>query len=198
MALPFIPLMIGGSALGALGYGINHLAQGADQQPSTITPALQPNTAMPMPMLNNPSAMARFGVPMAPVPPKQKIGTNEMLARAGGAIMANSHLGAPQAYGAGLAAYGQMMDKNREMERLSAVDRYNAAVAQQRASQNGTPVAPMGADYTNAALTAIEKIENAVAKAEASGANPFDDVTGIMGSIMKNLSQDLMLMTFKV
>ena len=189
MALPFIPLMIGGSALGALGYGINHLAQGADPQPSAIPPALQPNPAMPMPMLNNPSAMARFGVPMAPVPPKQQIGTNEMLARAGGAIMANSHLGAPQAYGAGLQAYGQMMDKNREMERLGAVDQYNAAVAQQRAAAKaGTPVAPMAADYTNAALTAIENIENAVAKAEASGANPFDDVTGIMGSVMKNLS----------
>ena len=183
MALPFIPLMIGGSTLGALGTGINHLAQGADPQPSAIPPALQPNPAMPMPMLNNPSAMARFGVPMAPVPPKQQIGTNEMLARAGGAIMSNSHLGAPQAYGAGLKAYGQMMDKNREMERLGAVDRYNLCCrsVSELLSQTGTPVAPMAADYTNAALTAIEKIENAVAKAEASGANPFDDVTGIMG-----------------
>jgi hypothetical protein len=112
-----------------------------------------------------------------------------MLARAGGAIMANASKGGPAAYGAGLEAYGSMMDKNRELERLGAVDQYNAAVAQQQAAAKaGSPVAPMGADYTNAALTAIEKIENAVAHAEASGANPFDDVTGIMGSLMKNLS----------
>ena len=182
MALPLIPIIAWSSALGALGTGINHLGRGADPQPSAIPPALQPNTAMPMPMLNNPSAMARFGVPMAPVPPKQQIGTNEMLARAGGAIMSKSHLGAPQAYGAGLQAYGQMMDKNREMERLSAVDRYNLSMAQSEAIADlGTPVAPMSADYTNAALTAIEKIENAVASAEKSGINPLDDVTGIMG-----------------
>jgi len=187
MALPFLPFLIGGSALGGGAALLNMASQGAAPQNTTISPALQANPAPAMPMLNaNPSAMARFGVPMAPVPPKQQIGTNEMLARAGGAIMSKAHLGGPQAYGAGLQAYGQMMDKNRELERLGAVDQYNAAVAQQRAlGKMKPPVAPMGAEYTTAALTAIEGIENAVAKAEESGMNPFDDVTGIMGSIMK-------------
>ena len=188
MAIPLLPLILGTGALGTAGAAL-YGSGGPEQQPSNVPPALQPNTATPMPMLNNPSAMARFGVPMAPVPPKQNIGTNEMLARAGGAIMANASKGGPAAYGPGLEAYGSMMDKNRELERLGAVDQYNAAVAQQQAAAKaGSPVAPMGADYTNAALTAIEKIENAVAHAEAYGANPFDDVTGIMGSLMKNLS----------
>lgn len=193
MALPLLPLIkgigllgFGGAALGTATTGMNHLAQGAPQTDVNVPPALMPTTATPMPMLNSPSAMARFGVPMAPVPPKQNIGTNEMLARAGGAIMSNAAKGGPAAYGAGLEAYGDMMDKNREMERLSAVDQYNAAAAQQSAlGKMKPPVAPMGAEYTTAALTAIEGIENAVAKAEASGMNPFDDVTGIMGTIMK-------------
>jgi hypothetical protein len=34
---------------------------------------------------------------------------------------------------------------------------------------------------------AIEKIENAVASGEESGMNPFDDVTGLAGAVMKNL-----------
>jgi hypothetical protein len=132
--------------------------------------------------------MARYGVPMAPVPPKQNIGTNEMLARAGGAIMANASKGGPAAYGAGLEAYGSMMDQNRELERQSAVDQYNAAAAQQSAlGKMKPPVAPLGANYTNAALMAIEKIENAVASGEESGMNPFDDVTGLAGAVLKNL-----------
>ena len=132
----FLPLMYGASALAGTGaglYGLSQLASGPEQQASNVPPALQADPSTPLPMLGAPSSMARFGVPMAPVPPKQQIGTNEMLARAGGAIMSNSNLGGPQAYGAGLQAYGEMMDQNREMERLSSVDQYNASIAQQKA-----------------------------------------------------------------
>lgn len=191
MALPFLPFLkgigilgLGGAGVAGGAAGLNALSRGPDQTASNVPPALMPTTATPMPILNNPSAMARFGVPMAPVPPKQQIGTNEMLARAGGAIMSKSHLGAPQAYGAGLQAYGAMMDKNREMERMSAVDQYNAAAAQQRAlGQLDPPVAPMDAGYTTAALTALEKIERSFDHA-ASTINPLDDVAGFWGAVM--------------
>jgi len=195
MAIQFIPLLkglgalgVGGAGLFGASAGIGSLSRGPEQQPSNVSPALQPGLAPSMPMLTGPSSMARYGVPMAPVPPKQNIGTNEMLARAGGAVMSNASKGGPAAYGAGLEAYGSMMDKNRELERQSAVDQYNAAAAQQTAlGKMKPPVAPLGANYTNAALMAIEKIENAVASGEESGMNPFDDVTGLAGAVMKNL-----------
>jgi hypothetical protein len=187
MALPFLPLILGTGALGTAGAALFG-SGGPEQQPSNIPPALQPGLAPSMPMLTGPSSMARYGVPMAPVPPKQNIGTNEMLARSGGAIMSNAAQGGPAAYGAGLEAYGSMMDQNRELERQSAVDQYNAAAAQQSALGKMKPqVAPLGANYTNAALMAIEKIENAVASGEESGMNPFDDVTGLAGAFMKNI-----------
>ena len=199
MAIQFIPMLgaaakglglfgAGSAGLYGAAQGIGALSRGPEQQPSNVPPALQPGLAPSMPMLTGPSSMARYGVPMAPVPPKQNIGTNEMLARAGGAIMSNASKGGPAAYGAGLEAYGSMMDQNRELERQSAVDQYNAAAAQQSAlGKMKPPVAPLGANYTNAALMAIEKIENAVASGEESGMNPFDDVTGLAGAFMKNI-----------
>lgn len=131
MALPLV-LGLGAGAAG-IGTGLNYYFN--SRSPAVTPPNTSPMLS-PVPsqtgMLTNPSSMARYGVPMAPVPPKQSIGTNEMLARAGGAIMSNSGQGGPAAYGAGLEAYGAMMDQNRELERQSAVDQYNAAAAQQK------------------------------------------------------------------
>ena len=175
----------GSAGLYGAAQGLGALSRGPEQQPSNVPPALQPGLAPSMPMLTGPSSMARYGVPMAPVPPKQNIGTNEMLARAGGAIMSNASKGGPAAYGAGLEAYGSMMDQNRELERQSAVDQYNAAAAQQSAlSKMPQSVAPMDAGYTTAALTALEKIETSYDHA-ASTMNPLDDVAGFWGTVMK-------------
>jgi len=197
MAIQFMPMfgslakgigLFGAGSAGLYGaaQGIGALSRGPEQQSSNVPPALQPGLAPSMPMLTGPSSMARYGVPMAPVPPKQNIGTNEMLARAGGAIMSNASKGGPAAYGAGLEAYGSMMDQNRELERQSAVDQYNAAAAQQSAlSKMPQSVAPMDAGYTTAALTALEKIETSYDYAEST-MNPLDDVAGFWGTVMKH------------
>ena len=69
MAIQFIPLLkglgalgVGGAGLFGASAGIGSLSRGPEQQPSNVSPALQPGLAPSMPMLTGPSSMARYGV----------------------------------------------------------------------------------------------------------------------------------------
>ncbi len=126
--------------------------------------------------------------------PDQQIdmGTEGMM-RIGGNVMGAASQGALPALSAGMQTYGDIMDYNRagkmaeyEQQMLRAneeAERKRLALKmQQDADKKKGPLGPPTAAYSEAALQAIQDVEDNLADETF---NPFTQTTGFFGNIMK-------------
>jgi hypothetical protein len=126
--------------------------------------------------------------------PNQKIGLGEAMMRMGGAGLSAGAVpgGASAGYGAMLDSYGQIQDYNRarEMEafeieearRKAIADRQaRAQAAAAKANKGGAMAAPTAA-YSEAALSAIQAVEDNLAEETW---NPFTKTTGFFGNLFQ-------------
>tara|TARA_B100001057_G_scaffold104981_1_gene102455 strand:+ start:3414 stop:4502 length:1089 start_codon:yes stop_codon:yes gene_type:complete len=104
-----------------------------------------------------------------PTPPaNNRIGTNEMLMRVGGAMMGGAQQGGLNAMDKGLAAYGQIQDANRATDAsqyATELDQYNKGMAAllkaQKKGKGNNPAAMLGSIVVNDAIgRAIPLISN--------------------------------------
>jgi len=124
--------------------------------------------------------------------PNQKIGLGEAMMRMGGSTMAASSQGALAGLGAMSDSYGQIQDYNRarEMEafeieearRKAIADRQaRAQAAAAKAGKGGAMAAPTAA-YSEAALSAIQAVEDNLTEETW---NPFTKTTGFFGNLFQ-------------
>lgn len=124
--------------------------------------------------------------------PDQQIdmGTEGMM-RIGGNVMGAASQGALPALSAGMQTYGDIMDYNRagkmaEYEQQMLRDNEEASrqlLAQKMEKDKKGPLAPPTAAYSEAALQAIQDVEDNLA--DETAVNPFTRNTGFFGNIMK-------------
>lgn len=176
-------------------------------QPSGVreipTPAPRP-ARPPAPALAQATGR-RDAAPMSipkPMLSDQQIGLGEAMIRMGGAGLSGASEGGLASLGAITDEYGSIQDYNRQ----AALGEYNAQVAQQEANSLAkyrqglvdAKMAKIQADqqkgmagdaitdalaYTRPTITAIDSVLNRVA-IQSSDKNPFNNVTGLFGSIM--------------
>ena len=175
------------------------------QSPVTQMPNPQPGPPMPPqgPILANPAqpqpqqpvlASATGNARGSNRMPNQKIGLGEAMMRMGGAGLSAGAVpgGASAGYGAMLDSYGQIQDYNRarEMEafeieearRKAIADRQaRAQAAAAKANKGGAMAAPTAA-YSEAALSAIQAVEDNLTEETW---NPFTKTTGFFGNLFQ-------------
>ena len=109
--------------------------------------------------------------------------TGEMLMRVGGKIAAGSANGYNSAMNDGIQEYGAIKDGDRAVDTEAYLEQIRQKeVAAEAAADlaGGTPVGPPEAVYQQAALTALDQVQSFL---DADGPlNPFDNVTGLLGS----------------
>ena len=109
--------------------------------------------------------------------------TGEMLMRVGGKIAAGSVNGYNSAMNDGVQEYGVIKDGDRARDTEAYLEQVRQQeVADEAAADlaGGTPVGPPEAVYQQAALTALDQVQSFL---DADGPlNPFDNVTGLLGS----------------
>jgi len=109
--------------------------------------------------------------------------TGEMLMRVGGKIAAGSANGYNSAMNDGIQEYGAIKDGDRAVDTEAYLEQVRQKeVAAEAAADlaGGTPVGPPEAVYQQAALTALDQVQSFL---DADGPlNPFDNVTGLLGS----------------
>ena len=159
------------------------------QGPALINPA-QPQPQAPA--LSAASTGATGNARGSSRMPNQKIGLGEAMMRMGGATMAASSQGALAGLGAMTDSYGQIQDYNRarEMEafeieearRKAIADRQaRAQAAAAKANKGGAMAAPTAA-YSEAALSAIQAVEDNLTEETW---NPFTKTTGFFGNLFQ-------------
>ena len=172
------------------------ITQGPNPQPGPPMPPQGPaliNPAQPQPqqpVLASATGNARGSNRM----PNQKIGLGEAMMRMGGAGLSAGAVsgGASAGYGAMLDSYGQIQDYNRarEMEafeieearRKAIADRQaRAQAAAAKANKGGAMAAPTAA-YSEAALSAIQAVEDNLTEETW---NPFTKTTGFFGNLFQ-------------
>ena len=172
------------------------ITQGPNPQPGPPMPPQGPaliNPAQPQPqqpVLASATGNARGSSRM----PNQKIGLGEAMMRMGGAGLSAGAVpgGASAGYGAMLDSYGQIQDYNRarEMEafeieearRKAIADRQaRAQAAAAKANKGGAMAAPTAA-YSEAALSAIQAVEDNLTEETW---NPFTKTTGFFGNLFQ-------------
>jgi len=167
--------------------------------PLAPPPALSNTNAPTTPGALSPQQGRRSNTMLSVQRPDLGIGTNEMLMRVGGAGLANADRGGLAAYGAMFDQYGNIQDQRRrnalaeynadyraEQAELNRQNQLEIARLRAEAKKKGkTPGMPQTSPYTQATINAIESIEKAVEGQEQDKFfNPFDNVTGAIGSMM--------------
>ena len=142
------------------------------------------------------SGNARGSVRMPQMPQNQRINMGgEGLMRIGGNMIGASANGGLAALNAGTNTYGDIMDYNRAREMDEYAIQEAQALEQQRrldlqrkleqdAQDNKGAMAPPTAAYSEAALSAIQAVEDNLANETW---NPFSKNTGFFGNIMQAL-----------
>ena len=177
------------------------ITQGPNPQPGPTMPTMSPqgpilaNPAQPQPQapaLSAASTGATGNARGSSRMPNQKIGLGEAMMRMGGSTMAASSQGALAGLGAMSDSYGQIQDYNRarEMEafeieearRKAIADRQaRAQAAAAKAGKGGAMAAPTAA-YSEAALSAIQAVEDNLTEETW---NPFTKTTGFFGNLFQ-------------
>ena len=155
-----------------------------------VAPALSPNAQSQPGAL---SGNARGSVKMPMYPQNQKIGLGEAMMRIGTSGLGQSATGGGLGvYNAMGQTYGNIMDYNRAREMDEYAAREAQALEQQRrlevqrkleqdAKDDKGAMAPPTAAYSEAALSAIQAVEDNLANETW---NPFTKNTGFFGNIM--------------
>jgi len=116
--------------------------------------------------------------------------TGEMLMRVGGKIAAGSANGYNSAMNDGIQEYGAIKDGDRAVDTEAYLEQVRQKeVAAEAAADlaSGVPVGAPSPVYQKAALNALDQIQTIL---NADGdANPFDNVTGLIGNFMSAVPQ---------